>query len=394
MICCLKSGGELRVAIFTVVVTILAVAYGAANFLVISRVGLALPAGAIRKTTVSIMVTLALAYIMGRILEKLLPHAVVSPLIWGGSIWFAVLTYLFFFIAFSDILLKLAGLAGMGPGLRGALEAAVPWCAIVVAVGVSAYGAVVAMIPQVTRYDFSIAKQAGDIQDLSIAVVSDLHMGNIMGRRRVGRIVSVVNSLHPDLVLFPGDIVDEDLRPVMKQDLGALLKGINSKYGKFAVTGKHEYIGGAEKAVKYLESEGIQFLRDKTLTVADSFVLIGREDKSSEYFALKRRKPLEKIMEGVNRELPLILMDHQPYKLKEAEKAGIDLQLSGHTHNGQLWPFNWITRLIYEKSWGYLKKGSTNIVVSCGAGTWGPPVRVGSISEIVYIHLHFTGKQK
>jgi len=385
-------GGALRVVIFTVVVTILAVAYGAANFLVISRVALALPAGVVRKTTVFVMVTLALAYIVGRILEKYLPHFVVSPLIWGGSIWFAVLTYLFFFIVFSDVLLKLAGLAGMGADLRSTLEAAVPGCAIVVATVTTVYGAVVAMVPQVTRYDFSIAKQAGDIKELSIAVVSDLHMGNIMGRRRVGRIVTTVNELHPDLVLFPGDIVDEDLRPVMKQDLGALLKGINARYGKFAVTGNHEYIGGAEKAVKYLESEGIRFLRDKAVTVADSFVLIGREDKSSEYFAPKRRKSLAQNMEGVNRSLPLILMDHQPYRLKEAKKEGIDLQLSGHTHNGQLWPFNWITDLIYEKSWGYVKKGSTNIVVSSGAGTWGPPVRVGSISEIVYIHLTFGTK--
>jgi len=378
----------LRVIIFSIVVTILAVAYGAANFLVISRVSLALPAGAVRKATVFIMVTLASAYILGRILERLLPHAVVSPLIWGGSIWFAVLTYLFLFIAASDILLKLAGLAA---GLRNVLEAAVPWCGVIVAVAVTAYGAVVAMGPQVTRYEFSIAKQAGDLRELSIVVLSDLHMGNIMGRRRVGRIVAAVNELHPDIVLFPGDIVDEDLRPVMEQDLGALLKGINTRFGKFAVTGNHEYIGGAEKAVKYLESEGIWFLRDKTVTVAESFVLIGREDKSSEYFALKRRKSLEKVMEGVNRSLPSILMDHQPCKLQEAEKAGVDLQLSGHTHNGQLWPFNWITDLIYEKSWGYVPKGSTNIVVSCGAGTWGPPVRVGSISEIVYIHLTFTG---
>lgn len=378
--------------IFTVVVTILAAAYGAANFLVISRVALALPVGAIRKLTVGVMLMLASAYILGRILERLLPHAVVSPLIWAGSIWFAVLTYLFLFIAATDILLKLFALFGGGAGIRNWLEGAVPWCGIVLAVAVTTYGAVVAMVPQVTRYEFSVAKQAGDLRELSIVVLSDLHMGNIMGRRRVERIVDAANELHPDMVLFPGDIVDEDLRPVMEQDLGALLKNIHAPMGKFAVTGNHEYIGGAKKAVKYLESEGIRFLCDETVTVEDSFVLIGREDKSSRYFSLKSRKSLAKIMESVDRDRPLILMDHQPHNLQEAADAGVDLQVSGHTHNGQLWPFNWITDLIFEKSWGYVQKGKTNIVVSCGAGTWGPPVKVGSISEIVSIHLTFGTK--
>ena len=379
----------MRVVIFTIVVTILAVAYGAANFLVISRVAFALPAGNIRKLTVFVMVTLASAYIVGRILERLLPHAVVCPMIWAGSMWFAVLTYLFLFIVFTDILLKLAGVAGMGVGLRNVLEAAVPWGGIIVAVAVTAYGAAVAMVPQVTRYEFAVQKQAGNLRELSIVVLSDLHMGNIMGRRRVGRIVAAVNELHPDIVLFPGDIVDEDIRPVMAQDLGAVLKNIHAPLGKFAVTGNHEYIGGAGKAVKYLESEGIRFLRDEVTTVADSFVLIGREDRSSQYFSLKPRKSLAEIMEGLDRDRPLILMDHQPYKLKEAADSCVDLQVSGHTHNGQLWPFNWITDLIFEKSWGYVQKGSTHVVVSCGAGTWGPPVKVGSISEIVFIHLTF-----
>ncbi|VAW29684.1 Phosphoesterase, partial [hydrothermal vent metagenome] len=100
-------------------------------------------------------------------------------------------------------------------------------------------------------------------------------------------------------------------------------------------------------------------------------------------------KPLSEIMQGLNRELPLILLDHQPFHLEQAQKNGIDLQLSGHTHHGQLWPFNYITRAIYSLSWGYLQKGNTHYYVSCGVGGWGPPVRTVSRPEILNLKLHF-----
>jgi len=141
--------------------------------------------------------------------------------------------------------------------------------------------------------------------------------------------------------------------------------------------------------VKYAEHLEIKVLRDEYILIDSSFYVIGREDVVMKQFTGKDRKSLEQIINSINSNFPKILLDHTPIKLEQAEKNGIDLQLSGHTHHGQIWPANIITNMIYEVSWGYLKKGKTNYYVTSGAGTWGPPVRTGSKSEIVHIKLKF-----
>ena len=137
---------------------------------------------------------------------------------------------------------------------------------------------------------------------------------------------------------------------------------------------------------------GIVVLRDQMITVAESMVIVGREDRSKRGFSGEQRKSLAEIMDGIDRSLPILMMDHQPAKLQEAVDQGVDLQLSGHTHHGQLWPFQLITNRMYEVSWGYKKKGNTHFYVSCGVGTWGPPVRIGNTPEIMQINLTFNGK--
>lgn len=153
--------------------------------------------------------------------------------------------------------------------------------------------------------------------------------------------------------------------------------------------GNHEFINGVESSVRFGESLGIIFLRDEYIMIDSSFYLIGREDSSMLQFTGKQRKSLEEIVENISDSYPKILLDHTPFKLEQAVNNNIDLQLSGHTHHGQIWPANLITNLIYEISWGYKKKGNTNFYVSSGAGTWGPPVRIGSRSEIVNLKIRF-----
>jgi predicted MPP superfamily phosphohydrolase len=243
--------------------------------------------------------------------------------------------------------------------------------------------------PVIRKLSLDINKKAGGLKSLKIAAASDIHLGTIIARRSLERIVKKINSIKPDIVMLPGDVVDEDIGPVIKRNLGEFLRNIKSKYGTYAITGNHEYIGGAEAACKYLEEHGITELRDSHIKIADSFYIIGREDRASKGFAGKLRKPLADLVEGMDADLPLILMDHQPVRLEEAEKYGIDLQLSGHTHHGQLWPFNFITKKIYEVSMGYKKKGNTHYYVSSGAGSWGPPIRTGNRPEILEIDLNF-----
>lgn len=222
---------------------------------------------------------------------------------------------------------------------------------------------------------------------LNIVVASDIHLGALVGQKRFDKIVDRINSLNPDMILLPGDIVDEDLGPVIKQTLGESLRSLKARFGVFAITGNHEYIWGVEEASRYLVDHGVTVLRDRVVPINETVYLVGREDRSMDRFTEKTRKPLKDLMAEVDSCFPVILMDHQPFHLEEGENNGVDLQISGHTHHGQLFPLNFITGRVYEISQGYKKKGKTHVYVSTGVGTWGPPVRLGNRPEIVNIKV-------
>ena len=220
-------------------------------------------------------------------------------------------------------------------------------------------------------------------------MVSDIHLGTLIAKDAVNRLVGRINRLQPELILLAGDVVDEDLAPVIKENIGESLTRLQSKYGVYGITGNHEYIGGAETAVRYLTDHGVHILQDSVVLIRDCFYLAGREDRDKPRFTGKGRKSLEEVLNGLSPSYPLILMDHQPFGLEKAAAMNIDLQLSGHTHHGQIWPLNYITKAIYTLSWGYKKIGNTHFYVSCGYGTWGPPVRLGNRPEIVLINIKF-----
>jgi predicted MPP superfamily phosphohydrolase len=251
-------------------------------------------------------------------------------------------------------------------------------------------GHINARIPRIHRISIPVEKSADGVRSIRIVLVSDIHLGTIVGRSRLESIVEKIHGLEPDLILLAGDIVDEDLAPVIKENTGEILRTIHAPMGVYGITGNHEYIGGAEKAVAYLEEHGITMLRDTFAVLPHGITLVGREDRSSRQFGGKRRKDLGVLLEGVRHDRPILMMDHQPFDLDSVVAAGVDLQVSGHTHHGQLWPFNYITTMVYELSWGYLKKGTTNFYVSSGVGSWGPPVRLGNRPEIVEITLTFS----
>jgi predicted MPP superfamily phosphohydrolase len=220
-------------------------------------------------------------------------------------------------------------------------------------------------------------------------MVSDIHLGSLFGKQKVASMVDRINGLHPDLILLVGDILDEAQNPIFEDNTGEPLKMLKAPLGVYAVTGNHEYIGGVNRAVNYIESLNIKMLRDTALLIDNEFYLAGREDRDINRFTEKQRKPLNEILQNVNHQLPVILLDHQPFGLNHAVENGVDLQLSGHTHHGQFWPINYLTNRIYEVSWGYKQKGNTHFYVSCGYGTWGPPIRIGNQPEIVNIKVKF-----
>jgi uncharacterized protein len=337
---------------------------------------------------------IALSFIGGRLLESYLPSAFSSLLIWVGSFWIAALVYFLIAIVSLDILRLINRFLPYYPdAIRHNYVQAKYIIALCISgcVGILLLaGHINAIIPRVVTLNLSVGKKAPGLKTLNIVAITDIHLGHIVGRNRFDQILDKLNKLNPDLVLLPGDIVDEDLAPVIKQNLGESLKGIHSKFGVYGVTGNHEYIGKIEKSVPYLSAHGIEMLRDQTIKIGDSFYLVGREDRSSSrYPPYHQRKTLQELMASVDKSLPIILMDHQPFGLEEASAQGVDLQISGHTHNGQFWPINYIVSGIYELAWGYKKIGDTHYYISDGVGTWGPPVRIASRPEIVQIRLAF-----
>jgi uncharacterized protein len=335
---------------------------------------------------------LSLSYIAARLLERIALSWFTDGLVWIGSYWMGAMAY-FLIILLAIDLVRLANFIVpffpdfITKNIQNAKH--ITALMVVAIVFLTVVGARInAMLPRIQNLDLTIQKKS-PLRELNAVVVSDVHLGTIICNSHFMRIVEKINSLNPDVVLFAGDLVDEDIQPVIRQNLGETLRQIKSKYGIYGITGNHEYIGGVEPACKYLVEHGVVMLRDSVAVVDGAFTLVGREDISIRQFNGKNRKPLTDLMKGVDTTLPVILMDHQPFRLKDAVDCGADLQLSGHTHHGQLWPFNFISKAVYELSWGYLKKGNTHFYVSCGVGTWGPPMRTGNRPEVVNIKLKF-----
>ncbi len=335
-------------------------------------------------------VLVAASFVLGRTIENHWISALSSVLIWIGSFWFAAMLYLSLGFLGLDLLRMGCNLGGSGLVLKAERIArqavAFLTCVLILA------GYLNGLNPRLKILEISLQGIGQDTRTIEILVASDIHLGIIVKEKRIEHLIRAVEELQPDLVLFPGDVLDEDPQTVMHDSVGNLLRSIKAKYGVFAITGNHEYIGGVERACRYLEEHGIKLLRDQAVLVEGLFYLVGREDRSISRFTQEKRKSLQELLAPLDRRFPVILMDHQPFELQEASSAGVALQLSGHTHHGQLWPLNLITSLIYELSWGYLKKGETHFYVSSGYGTWGPPVRIGNHPEMLLLRLTLKGR--
>ena len=380
---------------FIIFLSIVLTVYIATNYYIFTRGWQAIPKTPAWKYGYAIVFTLlALSYWIGRIVERIDVCSASDICIWIGSFWLAYMTYLFFGAFFVDILRGLANLTGTMPAvIRDNPQKARQVTAIVVLVVstiVIAAGYINACIPRIRHLAIEVPARSAKMEKLHAVLATDIHLGTIISNSRLERLVSNINRLDPDIVLFAGDIVDEDIAPVIENNLGDILRQIRSRYGIYAVTGNHEYIGGVDEAIQYMLDHDISVIQDDAIRVNDTVYVAGRKDRTVNRYTNSRRKDLVEIMNTLPGDLPVILMDHQPFKLEEASKAGVDLQLSGHTHHGQMWPFNYITSAIYQLSTGYMKKDGTHYYVSTGYGTWGPPVRTGNRPEIVDIHITFT----
>jgi predicted MPP superfamily phosphohydrolase len=222
---------------------------------------------------------------------------------------------------------------------------------------------------------------------LAVTLVSDIHTGSMVKKKHLDRLVQRVNGLEGDIILLAGDIIDRANMDCIDEYGAGNLGRLSAPLGVWAVTGNHEYIGGdLEEFRRRVEADGIRLLMDEGAPAGEALYVIGRKDRSAARWG-DGRKSLGELTEGLDRSLPLIMMDHQPFNLEEAEAGGVDLQVSGHTHNGQIWPGPLIVKGLYENAYGLLYKGKTAVVVTSGFGTWGPPLRLGTRAEIVFIEV-------
>ena len=239
--------------------------------------------------------------------------------------------------------------------------------------------------PIVKNVYLTIPKQAGDRDSLRIVLMSDLHIGEIIGKDLVQKYVSLSNAQHPDLVVLGGDIMDYESRFAEKAHIEEDLHQLEAPLGVYIIYGNHEYRANRNAKYRWLQKTGGILLIDSVAQPDSTFYLIGRDD-----YVNKKRKPLHALMQDVDIRKPIIVLDHQPWSFSEICMNGADLSLHGHTHNGQIWPYPLVLKLVYECPYGYYRKGSTQFYVSSGIGIAGSPYRVGTVSELVVLHIHFT----
>lgn len=301
-----------------------------------------------------------------------------------GSYWMVVVQYSLILLPVANLLVIVLYLLDI-PTITSVF-----WTgafAIVSFLAILIFGTFNAYSPVVRTYQIKVPKKANQGKRLRIAMASDMHFGTLSGRAHLQRLVNGINALKPDLILLPGDIIDDEPTPFIRKNMGGIMNRMVAPLGIYGVLGNHEYYGGKiPEFLQQMKAIDIHILMDEVIKIGESFYLIGRKDRTD-----KNRKPLEELLQKaqVDKTLPLILMDHQPYHLDQAASQGVDVMLSGHTHRGQMAPNHLITKRMYELDWGYLKKNDLHVIVSSGFGFWGPPLRVGSRSEIVELIIDF-----
>jgi predicted MPP superfamily phosphohydrolase len=218
--------------------------------------------------------------------------------------------------------------------------------------------------PAVVEKTIEIRKSGGKYQNLKIAAFSDIHLGVAIDKKRLQNYVQLINEQSPDLILIAGDVVDNNVLPLHRENMQEELNRLQAPLGVYMCLGNHEYLSGITASLEFLQKTQIHLLIDQAISIEDSFWLIGRDDTHNPH----PRQSLEALVAQTNRAQPLILVEHQPWHTGEGSENGIDLQLFGHTHRGQLWPFNYIADRLFPVSYGYRQTGNTHTYVSSALG--------------------------
>ena len=238
---------------------------------------------------------------------------------------------------------------------------------------------------RVTHVEIPLKHYAG--KPVKVGFISDVHLGLLVGRKRLEKIISALESEKPDMIMIGGDLFDTNPKNI--HHLKSLLNRLAEIAPTYAVTGNHEFINGVDDCTAFMEELGMTILRNRAVTDEKTGIqIIGIDDASGQSMFDAFEYDLEELIAGLEPGKPIVFLNHPPQDFKKAAELGIGLELAGHTHGGQLWPFGYITRMIYKDGdRGLVKKNGAYIFVSMGSGTWGPPMRTGSYSEVAILKL-------
>lgn len=323
-----------------------------------------------------------------------------------SNYWLGILMYALIFLMIADLGRLIDWLAN---GRQAASFRTPVWRIIGAAIvgataAVTLYGIRHASCIKTVRYDAAIHKQCSH-PPIRIALVADLHLGWNAGVRQMQKVCAALSRMRPDLVVFAGDIFDNEFDSIERPDeIAAMIRSVRSTYGSYACWGNHDveeliFAGFTFKHSKtdnlqmcrFLEKAGIRLLEDETILIGGAFYLSGRLDASSKEKSGVVRLTPDELTSGLDHTKPILVIDHQPSELRGLADAGVDLALSGHTHDGQLFPGNLTTRIGWMNSRGKLVLDNMTSIVTSGAGVWGPAMRVGTDSEVVEITVRFEG---
>ena len=287
--------------------------------------------------------------------------------------------------------------------------AAVGACCICIVIIISFSGIYHAKHIKVTPYKITVDKSAPDMDSLKIVLLADTHFGYNSGAVHAQEIVDKINEQNPDLVCIAGDIFDNEYDAVREPEkISEILRTIRSKYGVYACWGNHDLnepiLAGFTfkhkkedskqlkdpRMKRFLQNSNIQLLEDEAVLIDNSFYVVGRKDASLIEKIEEKRKTPAQLTQKLDKNKTIIVIDHQPKELQDIADTGVDLDLCGHTHDGQTFPGNFTVKFLWENPCGYLQKGSMHNIVTSGSGVWGPAMRVGTDSEICTINLTFS----
>lgn len=342
-----------------------------------------------RGAALLVLVLGAASLLLQPIAERTLPRRAGRWVAWPASLWMGAAFFLLVAGLVSEGLGALMG--AVSPGVAAPRTAARAQALLIVGLAVVALWRGARELrdgPRLTRLTVRIARWPAALDGLRIVQLSDLHIGPILDRRFAALLTERVNALSPDVVVITGDLVDGDVRHV--GDEVAPFADLRAAHGVYFVTGNHDYYSGADGWVARVAALGMRPLRNQRVTIgagAAAFDLAGVEDHHAHLVTPSARSDLRAALAGRDTARPLVLLAHDPLTFKEAARLGVDLQLSGHTHGGQIWPFRYLVRLSTPFVAGYYRRGVSQLYVSRGTGFWGPALRLFAPAEIVEVTI-------